>query len=90
MITATISSKGQITIPAEIRYALKLGAGDRIAFEAASTGGFTFKPEQKLPVSALKGMIAKPAKPVSIEAMNAAIAKRGAAGLGLDAVKKIG
>ena len=84
MITATITSKGQITIPAEIRFALKLAAGDRIAFEMAPTGGFTFKPEQKLPVTALKGMIAKPTKPVSIEEMNAAIAKRGAAaGLGL-------
>ena len=90
MITATITSKGQITIPAEIRFALKLGAGDRIAFEVAPTGGFTFKPEQKLPVSALKGMLAKPIKSVSIEDMNAAIAKRGAAaGLGLspDAAK---
>lgn len=84
MITATITSKGQITIPAEIRFALKLGAGDRIAFEVSPTGEFTFKTEQKLPVTALKGMIAKPTKPVSIEEMNAAIAKRGAAaGLGL-------
>jgi antitoxin PrlF len=88
MMTATITSKGQITIPAEIRFALKLGAGDRIAFEAAPSGGFTFKPEQKLPVTALKGMIAKPAKPVAIEDMNAAIAKRGAAaGLGSGFVK---
>lgn len=84
MITAAVTSKGQITIPIEIRNALKLNAGDRIAFEVAPTGGFTFKPEQKLPVTALKGMIAKPSKPVSIEDMNAAIAKRGAAaGLGL-------
>ena len=32
----------------------------------------------EVPVATLKGMIAKPAKPVSIEEMNAAIAKRGA------------
>ncbi len=32
----------------------------------------------EVPVTTLKGMIAKPAKPVSIEEMNAAIAKRGA------------
>lgn len=83
MITATITSKGQITIPAEIRFALKLGAGDRIAFEVAPTGGFTFRPEQKLPVNALKGMFGKSTKTVSIEDMNAAIAKRGAAA-GLD------
>jgi antitoxin PrlF len=77
MITATITSKGQITIPAEIRIALKLGAGDRIAFEVAPAGGFIFKPAQKVPVTALKGMFGKPAKPVSIDEMNAVIAKRG-------------
>lgn len=78
MITATITSKGQITIPAEIRFALKLGAGDRIAFEVAPAGGFIFKPAQKMAVTALKGMFGKPAKPVSIDEMNAVIAKRGA------------
>ncbi len=78
MLTATITSKGQITIPAEVRFALKLGAGDRIAFEVSPTGGFTFRPEQKLPVNALKGMFGKPTKTVSIEEMNAVIAKRGA------------
>lgn len=84
MMTATVTSKGQITIPAEIRFALKLGAGDRIAFEMAPTGGFIFKPAQKMAVTALKGMFGKPSKTVSIKEMNAAIAKRGAvAGLGL-------
>lgn len=88
MITATITSKGQITIPAEVRMALKLGAGDRITFEMLPTVGFVFKPVQKMAVTALKGMIAKPKKPVSIEEMNAAIAKRGAAaGLGLGDVE---
>jgi AbrB family looped-hinge helix DNA binding protein len=35
MLTATITAKGQITVPAEIRYALKLDAGARISFEEA-------------------------------------------------------
>jgi antitoxin PrlF len=78
MITATITSKGQITIPAEIRFALKLGVGDRIAFEMAPAGGVFFKPAQKMAVTALKGMFDKPAKAVSIEEMNDVIAKRGA------------
>jgi AbrB family looped-hinge helix DNA binding protein len=78
MITATVTSKGQITIPTEIRQALKLGAGDRIAFEMAPAGGYIFKPAQKMAATALKGMFGKPAKAVSIEDMNAAIAKRGA------------
>lgn len=78
MITAAITSKGQITIPIEIRNALKLGAGDRVVFEMSATGGIIFKPAQKTMVSALKGMFGKHSSVVSIEDMNAAIAKRGA------------
>jgi pimeloyl-[acyl-carrier protein] methyl ester esterase len=40
--------------------------------------GHNSKPEQKMPVTALKGMISKHVKPVSIDEMNAAIANRGA------------
>jgi antitoxin PrlF len=79
MITATVTSKGQITIPVEIRQALKLGTGDRVAFEVVPTGGYTFKPAQKTAITALKGMFGKPTKAVSIDEMNAVIAKRGAA-----------
>ena len=32
MITATITSKGQITIPKMVRESLRLHSGDRIAF----------------------------------------------------------
>jgi antitoxin PrlF len=81
MITATITSKGQITIPAEVRLALKLGAGDRIAFEKLPTGGFVFNPVKKVSVTALKGLFGKPSKAVSIQDMNMAIAKRGASAL---------
>jgi antitoxin PrlF len=78
MSTATITAKGQITIPAEIREALKLEAGDRIVFEEVQPGCFAFKPAQKLSVKVLKGMFGKPKRVVSIEEMNATIAKRGA------------
>ncbi len=79
MTTATVTSKGQITIPVKVRQALNLEAGDRIAFELTPTGEFIFKPEQKMAITALKGIFGKPAKAVSIEQMNAVIAKRGAA-----------
>lgn len=78
MITATITAKGQITIPAKIREALKLDAGDRIVFEEAQPGCYVFKPVKKVSVTALKGMFGKPKRVVSIEEMNAVIAKRGA------------
>ena len=79
MITATITAKGQITIPAEIRQALKLDTGDQIAFEEIAPGFYAFKPAQKVAVTVLKGMFGKPRKVVSIREMNSVIAKRAAA-----------
>lgn len=78
MITATITAKGQITIPAEIRQALKLDTGDQIAFEEIAPGFYAFKPAQKVAVTVLKGMFGKPKKVVSIREMNSVIANRAA------------
>ncbi|MFA6058647.1 MAG: type II toxin-antitoxin system PrlF family antitoxin [Taibaiella sp.] len=77
MTTASITSKGQITIPADIRRYLSLNTGDRIEFLIESDGRVCFMPQTK-DVQALKGMLKKPRKKVSIEDMNAAIANRGA------------
>ena len=76
MATATLTSKGQITIPSAVRAALGLTAGDRIEFVEVEEGQFSIVPATKS-VRALKGMIRKPAKPVTLEAMNRAIARRG-------------
>lgn len=77
MATATLTSKGQITIPSAVRSALGLTTGDRIEFVELAEGQFSIIPANKS-VKALKGMVGKPLKPVSIEQMNRAIAKRGA------------
>ena len=78
MTTATISTKGQITIPSEVRQALQVDAGDRIEFVEVEPGRYEFFAATCC-VTQLKGMFGKPKKTVSIEAMNAAIAQRGAA-----------
>lgn len=78
MLTATITAKGQITIPVEIRTALRLETGARISFEETENGIYVFKPTPKRPISALRSMFGKPPRRVSIAEMNAAIAKRGA------------
>jgi antitoxin PrlF len=77
MTTATLTSKGQITIPAEVREALGVDTGDRVEFVEIGPGRYEFIAATKS-VTALKGMFGKPRKTVSIEAMNEAIARRGA------------
>ena len=76
MSTATLTSKGQVTIPADVRQRLGLESGDRIEF-IEMDGGYAIKPAID-DVRSLKGLLRKPAKPVSIEDMNATIRARGA------------
>lgn len=78
MATATLTSKGQITIPADVRYDLKVEAGDRVEFVQIAPGRYEFVAVTQN-VTELKDMFGKPTKTVSIDAMNKAIAKRGAA-----------
>ena len=77
MTTATVTSKGQITIPANVRTSLNVEAGDRIEFVEIEPGRYEVIAATRS-VRELKGMFGKPKRPVSIEAMNAAIAAKGA------------
>ena len=77
MTTATITSKGQITIPAGVRTDLKVDAGDRVEFVQVAPGRYEFVAATQ-EVTALKGMFGPARKAVSITEMNAAIARRGA------------
>ena len=77
MTTATITSKGQITIPANVRQALAVDTGDRVEFVEIEPGQFLFVAANRS-VMELKGMFGRPTKVVSIDDMNRAIASRGA------------
>ncbi|MDR2244101.1 MAG: AbrB/MazE/SpoVT family DNA-binding domain-containing protein [Burkholderiales bacterium] len=77
MRTSQMTSKGQVTIPVEIRSALSLKQGDRVGFVELEKDAFAIV-SANFPVQRLKGLVRKPRKPVSIENMNAAIAARGA------------
>jgi len=81
MTTAVLTSKGQLTIPAEVRRRMGLGTGDRIEFVELDDGGFAIRPAVD-DVRSLKGLLRKPAKPVSVEDMDAAIRSRAAVRLG--------
>lgn len=75
MITATITSKGQITIPKDIRDQLDLHAGDKLSFIEDEDGSINLVPIKK-PLSALKGLVAKPRRSVTVEDMNKAVKRK--------------
>lgn len=73
MATATLSSKGQLTLPKDVRDALDLHPGDRVNFVRMEDGNYAVLPATQ-PVMALKGIIRKPASPVTLEEMDRAVA----------------
>lgn len=77
MVTATLTSKGQVTIPVQVRASLGLESGDRIEFVELEKGKYAIMAATHS-VTDLKVMIRTPAKSVSVEDMNAAIEVRGA------------
>lgn len=77
MTTATLTSKGQITIPADVRRALNVQTGDRVEFVQVQPGRFELVAATRS-VRELKGMLGKPTRTLSIEDMNRVIAEQGA------------
>jgi AbrB family looped-hinge helix DNA binding protein len=77
MPSATLTSKGQITIPKEIRDHLGLEPGDRLSFNIGSDGELIVEPET-VDIRSLRGAF-KSHKRVSLRAMETAI-RRGANG----------
>jgi antitoxin PrlF len=77
MSTATLTTKGQITIPADVRRSLNVEAGDRVEFVQVEPGRFELVAATGS-VRGLKGMFGKSKRRVSIAEMNLAIAARGA------------
>ena len=78
MSTATLTSKGQITIPVRVRRSLGVDAGDRVEFIEIAPGRFEFVAANQS-VKALKGMGGPASKVVTVDEMNQVIARRGAA-----------
>lgn len=72
---ATLTSKGQTTIPKEVRDHLGLKPGDRIAFYLDKDRRVVLRAKNR-DVMELAGMLHRPGmKPVSVEEMNEAIGK---------------
>lgn len=72
MPTATVTSKGQVTIPAETRKRLRLVAGSKIDF-VQNAAGETVVRAKTGDIRELRGFLKYDGPSVSIEDMNAAI-----------------
>lgn len=76
MPRSTVTSKGQTTIPKEVRKHLGISAGDRLDFFVSSDGVVYIRPAT-VHLRDLKGILhRKGMKPASIDEMNAAIRRR--------------
>ena len=74
MLVATMTSKGQITIPKSIRKMFHLQAGDRLQLFVENEDRIVVKPAM-VDITELKGMLTRPGQPTaSIEDMNRDIA----------------
>lgn len=76
MAISVLTSKGQTTIPQEIRSYLGLHVGDKLEFLIDEEGKVTLIPLTS-DVTELKGILPKTKKKVTVEQMNKIIAKRG-------------
>jgi antitoxin PrlF len=75
MSKARLSSKGQITLPADVRGAQRVGAGDTLIFEKTADDAFLVR-TASADIRRLKGVVPAPSVPVTLEAMEAAIRRR--------------
>ena len=75
MATATMTSKGQMTVPRVIRERLRIGAGDRLDFVVNEQGDVVVRPA-KGDITSLRGLLAAPRskkRSVTVADMEAAI-----------------
>jgi antitoxin PrlF len=75
MPTATLTSKGQITLPKDVRQQLRVHTGDTVEFLIGADGEIRVR-AGSADVSALRGLLHRPGRrAVSIERMDEVIRK---------------
>ena len=76
MVTATLTSKGQLTIPKLVRNKLHLHAGDRVSFVVHGNSEAVLKPVKRS-VDDVFGLLQRPGQPRrSLADMKSAVAQR--------------
>jgi len=68
MADAAVTSKGQITIPADIRKAMGIKTKDRVVFTVLPDGTTVMRAKTK-GIAELKGVLKNPGKKISVSEM---------------------
>ncbi len=75
MSTSTLTSKGQITIPKDVRDRLRLRVGHRLDFRIDAGGNLIVQPRNR-DVRELRGLLASGTRAVGVEEMKKAVRDR--------------
>lgn len=75
MATATLTSKGQITLPKAVRTQLNLRPGDQLRFEARSDGTLVGRPASRGAVNLIGILKRKKQKPMPLGDIERSIAR---------------
>ena len=78
MTTITVTSKGQVTLPAEFRSELRIRAGTQLSARRNDCGEIVLKPKTG-DIRALRGFLKYDGPPVSLEDIDRGIAEAVAA-----------
>jgi len=77
MATTTLTSKGQVTLPKQVRDRLALKEGEQLRVEVGPQGEVVLRREQQPPLQAVFGALRRLArKPVSTARMRQAVRER--------------
>ncbi len=74
MTKARMTSKGQITVPKDVRLKLNLKPGDRVLFVVEDDGTARLRAVNK-DISSLRGILPPPKRKATIEEIEASIAR---------------
>jgi antitoxin PrlF len=71
----TLTSKGQMTLPAAVRAQLGLEAGDRLLVSVMDADTIVLKRPAAAPARSLRGLLARPKKALSVGEMDLGVAE---------------
>ena len=70
----TLTSKGQMTLPAAVRSQLGLEAGDQLSVTVLDGETIVLKRRASRPVATLRGLLPRPAKALTLQQMDDGVA----------------